>query len=1134
MRADLFFLLCSTALIAPLAALGQVAVPAGTPPTSYTLDANGVDLATGTFNISHTDITIGPAGAGGLNYGESEGSAYGNRPNTEFDFTFSGPNTFVSIGGVSDSFTGSSGTGYVNALGRGSQLTLLKGSQPQYQYTSVDGTVATFAPTFPLRTTGTIVKPTGEIITYYYAGFGYLDSSGNAQYAHRVQGLTSNRGYALKFDYYSNTTLGAAYAAAYEQLVAVSAVNITQTACDVTADATCSGMPGVRTTSYANGAGIRTVTNPLNQTTTYRYDGYGRLSGFRLPASSIDDVAVTYDGNGRVQYIDRPTGRWTYSFTVSASNVVTQATVIDPTNVSSTMVFDPTVNKPTSVTAAGRTTGYTYDGFGRVLTTTAPEQNSVTYEYDARGNIDKVTRTPVPSAHSSPPIVTRASFPASCTSPITAATCNKPTATFDALNSETDYVYNGNGTVASVTSPKGSNGVRPQVRYAYAPITTSYWQRFTYNDFHQAAGPAIAVLSTTSACQNGTACTGGVDEVRTTVGYGADTNALPTTIAVAAGDNSLSAAATLAYTYDGDVTSSTGPLASMVTRTYYDGMRRPVRVIGADPDGGGPLLNPTTYTVYDGDGRPTSVQQGTSTSQTDSGGASFVALATRTNSYDPATGQLIQTTTAGSATASTVSYGYDAANRPLTTIVAMQGQGADRETRNGYDGNGLLSTVTTAYGQAEAATITYGYANGRLSSHQDGNHNTTSYAYDDQGRPQKTTYADGSSETLIYDLNSNVVQCTLRDNQVLAYAYDLLNRVTSRSGTGLANAYVYDNLGRLTSATGGSYNVARTYDALGNMLTDTTGGYSMYNTYDIAGRRTCEHWGSACTNTGAQFFFDYLANGTLQDIKDSSGYIYAGFTYDDLGRRTNLTYVNGRSTSYTYGADLRLASLTNHMGGGAGSGTANDVQYGYQYNPAGQIVARTISNDSYVYQPTTRSVGVTPNALNQPGPQPSPFTYDQRGNQTAVAGTPARSAAWRIDDKPLSVALGGKSPDILQYDALDRLAGVQVGTGGAVTRLVWDGDELAGELDSTGALQIIYAHDQGNGAPVVMRNWPGHYNLAFHTDERGSVVAVSGSTVAYDDGPGTVQRIHLYDSYGREGSAAHLGRFGYAGGIALP
>jgi len=31
-----------------------------------------------------------------------------------------------------------------------------------------------------------------------------------------------------------------------------------------------------------------------------------------------------------------------------------------------------------------------------------------------------------------------------------------------------------------------------------------------------------------------------------------------------------------------------------------------------------------------------------------------------------------------------------------------------------------------------------------------------------------------------------------------------------------------------------------------------------------------------------------------------------------------------------------------------------------------------------------------------------------------------------------------------------------------------------------------------------------------------------------------VLRIHSYDAYGREGAAAHLGRFGYAGGVALP
>ncbi len=256
-----------------------------------------------------------------------------------------------------------------------------------------------------------------------------------------------------------------------------------------------------------------------------------------------------------------------------------------------------------------------------------------------------------------------------------------------------------------------------------------------------------------------------------------------------------------------------------------------------------------------------------------------------------------------------------------------------------------------------------------------------------------------------------------------------------------------------------------------------------------------------------------------------NGVGWVSFAYDDLGRRTNLGYLNFRGTSYGYGPDLRLASLTHGMPSGPGNGTQNSVSYGFGYNPAGQITSRSTSNDSYVFSPAPRDASVTPNALNQPSPSAS-FAYDARGNQIATAAAPARASTFRIDDLPLSLGVSGKSPDILGYDALDRLASIQVGSGGPVTRLAWDGDELAGELDGSGNLQSFYANGPGTNEPMVWYQMPGTIHV-FHADERGSIVALT-------DRSGNVERIHSYDAYGREGAASHLGRFGYAGAIALP
>ncbi|MEE2567075.1 hypothetical protein [Hyphobacterium marinum] len=49
-------------------------------------------------------------------------------------------------------------------------------------------------------------------------------------------------------------------------------------------------------------------------------------------------------------------------------------------------------------------------------------------------------------------------------------------------------------------------------------------------------------------------------------------------------------------------------------------------------------------------------------------------------------------------------------------------------------------------------------------------------------------------------------------------------------------------------------------------------------------------------------------------------------------------------TSYAYDSTHRLLTLSHDL-----SGATNDVTFTYAYNPAGQIISRTISNDNYVF-----------------------------------------------------------------------------------------------------------------------------------------------------------------------------------------
>jgi len=690
---------------------------------------------------------------------------------------------------------------------------------------------------------------------------------------------------------------------------------------------------------------------------------------------------------------------------------------------------------------------------------------------------------------------------------------NKPDTTTDALGNVTRYAYDPTyGVLTNVTPPAGGS----PAYYAYTNVAAPGGGQvlMPYYETHSAG------LS---------------EATKTSYGYTGSSNVQATSITTGSGDGTtLVATRSYTYTSDGDVQAVAGPMPGMRTRYYYDLNRRRVGVVGPTPGANGlngqALKNRAVQTNYDGNGRVSSIVQGTVTNQ-DDGGASFVALATQRYGYDPA-GRVNGLTLLGGGgnVISSTSYSYDGANRPTTTTLAMQQSGADRATTNGYDPtSGLLTAVTTATGQAEAATITYGYSlNGKVNKITDGKGSVTQYAYDGFDRLQTTTYAAGTSsastETFGYDTASNVTSKKLRDGQSIVYVPDAFGNVKTRTAPGgLSNNYYYDTLGRLTSATGGSFNVTRTYDALGDLLTDTTGSNGFVNTYDAAGRRTGLHM-SGVINGYAGVLIDYLPTGDLAHffaVSDPSQVLVA-FTYDDFGHETQVVRGGLRTSIYTYGSDQRLASIS-HTGSTNGT---YDVTFGYSYNPAGQIASRTTSNDLYVFKPSAPDQSFGVNALNQLAPTPTPFTYDARGNQTnATTPSPGATRAFDGLDRVTSASAGGTTT-YLTYDALDRLASVQAGAGASVRYVGWNGGELEGEWNGNGG-PIFYAYDN-EGRPTFGANFtPNHYihSTDYLTDERGSLVGESDGTVS----------AYAYDAYGAEAAGVqHPSLLGYAQGIALP
>ena len=614
--------------------------------------------------------------------------------------------------------------------------------------------------------------------------------------------------------------------------------------------------------------------------------------------------------------------------------------------------------------------------------------------------------------------------------------------------------------------------------------------------------------------------------------------------------------------------------------TRYDGAGRVVGTIAPDPDGTGPLRHAATRTSYNAVGQKVKVEAGElsawqPTSVAPNAWPGFTVFQTQDFAYDTM-GRLVRTRAIGSdgQTVAVTDTNYDRVGRPACTAARMNPaafgnlptnacwlgtegpHGPDRITRKHYDAGSQLTTVQQAYGTSlvqNYATYTYS-PNGKQLSVTDANGNRAELRYDGHDRqtqwifPSKTSPGQvdyGDYEQYAYDDNGNRLAMRKRDGVNISYAYDALNRVTTKavpgSGTGAAGYtiyYGYDLRGLQTSArfdgpSGPGLTMA--YDGHGRLLSsgNNSGGVNrtLGYAYDANGSQT------RVTHPDGTFFsYEYDALDRLVTVRENGATQIAGFSYDAQGRTLGETR-GAAATSYGYDTAGRLASLGHDL---AGSGA--DQTLGFGYNPAGQIVHKISGNDAYASN-TAASVNRSylVNGLNQyretqiGGGTSGQFGYDANGNLTMSKGWKADGSpvttAYRYDSENRLVAAtsadGGYNA-ALRYDPAGRLLEV---TGGLGTQFLYDGDQLVAEYDTGGALLRRYVHGASVDDPLVWYEGPSlNQRRSLHVDHQGSVVAIA-------DSEANAIRINGYDAWGVPNSGYgtdNLGRFQYTGQIWLP
>lgn len=1145
-KALLFAAASGVALVAAGAAQAQ-SVPM--PPEHYTLDPRGVDLVSGQYVIATTEVAIGDASTG-LSYGRLNYGGLWTDTSIPVVECASLYECRVSTGNFTEAFSRSYPAGpYSPKTNSGSVLTP---DSSGLTYTRSGGEVWRFDEIAHLGYYSPIyikyhIGSNGLRTDYnYYLSYecAEFDEFGTCLHyfpVARLQSYTNNAGYMIHYDYEGNTP-GQIEFGRVERVVGINTA-VDYCAPDAVTCTTTRTWPSV-TYSFepvSEFYSTQVLTDQAGRQTRYTFIA-GSIRHIDYPGGVTNEVEAFHDTEGFVTDVTDASGSWTYDYTYSGSNQTTVAT--GPLGQQLTAVSDLTIGRATSVKdALNNTWSYQYSA-GNLSRITAPEGDYTQLTYDARGNVTETRSVAKPGSGSIADIVTSATYPASCANPVT---CNLPITTTDARGGVTDYVWDSvHGGLTSVTEPAPATGAaRPQTRIAYAAQTAQYKNSA---GVITAAPTSVTLPVEVSACAIGTSCDGTAEEVLTTVVYGSAgvaNNLQPSSVSRGSGTNPAMAVTAMTYTPDGDVATVDGPLSGSLDTTQYryDNARQVVGVVGPDPDGGGAGLNRAQRLTYNGRGQVTLAEVGTTAGYTDPNWAGFTPLLKTGTTYDGA-GRPIETRqmSGAGAVASVQQATYDAAGRPscialrmnpatygalpssACTAATVGSDGPDRISQTTYDAAGRPLSTTSGYGATEAATESVTYApGGQIASLTDGQGNVSTFEYDGFGRPSKQFYPNptggGTStsdyEQTTYDLYGRVASTRNRAGDVTTITTDALNRPTLIDAPAGAQdlAYVYDNLGRATSvAVPAAQTNGRTYDALGRLTEETslTFGAVGYQ-YDAAGNLTRLTWPD-----GYYAQYDHDRYGAIVAIRENGATsgpgVLAQYAYNDLGQTTGVTRGNGANSAWSYDTAGRMTGLSHDLAGSTG-----DVTFGYAWNPAGQIVSRTVSNPAYVYAPTTGSTAYDNNGLNQVEEiNGASVTYDADKNVATVLGNSYGydAAGW------LTSANAGSGTASLTYDPSGRLL---VSHGGGPSRyFLYAGAQNIAEYDGAGTLVDRYVPGLGldglaaryTGAGTDSRSWP----LA---DERGSVIAQS-------DGSGAASGVNRYDEYGVP-APGNTGRFQYTG-----
>jgi len=843
-----------------------------------------------------------------------------------------------------------------------------------------------------------------------------------------------------------------------------------------------------QTTVAYNSGGTVTVTNALGVADTYIFttlQGIPKVTEISRAATSTTAAATRYFGYDANGYLGTATD-WNGNTTNYTNNSHGQPTTIveaDGNSVSRTTatVYDTTFpHLPDSITTAGLTTSYTYDGSGNPLTKTDTDTTTTSTPYSTNGQTREtqwtwsstgqmlsiqLPRTDVTAktayTYDSSGALTEITDALSHNTQITSHTGGgRPLTVVDPNSVTTTMTYDGRQNLLTSTLHTGAGNLTTTWTFDAAQNLTALQQpdgsklTYGYDNAHRLTSVTDlignSITYTLDALGDRTATTWKNPSSTTTKSTSATFDALGRMLTNVGG---MSQTTTLTYDKNGNAATVKDPMSNTVTNTW-DALNRLSKV--QDPSPGGA----TTYT-YDAHDRVLSVKDPNShtTSYVYDGFGDRIQIASPdagTSTYyfdkDRNTTQL---NLPGSMTASVT---YDALDRWLTTS---------------YPSDNTLN-VSNTYDQ----TTGHGFGVGRLTSATD-KPGSLSLTYDERGNvtseSRTITSAGTLNTTTGYDAASNIFSITYPSGTVVDYTRDSMGKITAvtakpngaSSFSNVATSITYEPFGPVTGV---------------NFGNGFTGTYAFDNDY----RPTTRVDGA--TSNVLSLSYGYNANDNVTGITDSVNSANTQtLGYDALNRLTSATSGTGGYGTWSWTWDAGSNVSTQKI-----NGTTTTFSLTSGSNKLSQWVTGSTT------ETVTNTSPGNINLLKIGSTTEETLTYNQ-ANQLASAQTTSSFASYAFDltGQRLEKSPSGSYPILYHY-------------GRAAGELLSENDLHSGQT-----ADYIYL----NGRPIGEANPTTGALYFMHTDRLGTVDTVTDSSK-------NVVWNALYQPFGSNGIGGITGTLG--------